>query len=257
MILSQSLVKDLEREEGCPYKFHQQWIEKNPLLKIKSEDMDKGSYFEKLAIGSGAIKGEEVQDLPRLASGAKSVDQKRIELQADRCYRMLFNASDPDYLGFRVLNTQLRLEKNGRSGVLDIVAHYKDNSLWVIDLKLTKDLSSDRTKYGWGNDWSEIDLLQLVHYQDLYFDYFGERPIMGLLVFDYSPQMRVEHAKINISNRRHEDKEERFKRAEEVINLYEQKGWIKYPSLNECRTCPLQCDQRKETSDIVKKTIQY
>ncbi len=257
LLLSQTLVKDLEREEACPFKWKEQWIEKNPLLKLQSDDLDRGKYFEWLAIGGGAIAGEDVVDLPRLATGKKSIDQLRIEQQAERCKRMLFDPTDKEYLGFRLVSTQLELRVDDERGTADITAHDANNDIWILDLKLTKDLSSDRTKYGWGNAWEELDLLQQIHYEDLYEKQYGIRPKMGLLVFDYTPQMRVEFGEIIISNLRRENKKLRFDAVREVIKQYERTEWIKYPSVKECSKCSLVCKDRTEISKLVKKVINY
>lgn len=258
MILTQTCVKDLEKEETCPYRWMKQWIEKDPSLKLSSEDLSKGKFFEYLVLGSGAIEGEDVKDLPRLRDGSKSTDQLRIEEQAFRIKKALFDKNDPDYLGFEIKSVQRHLSVNDESGTLDIEAIDNKDNIWIIDLKLTKDLSSDRTKYGWGNDWSTIDLIQLTHYKELYNKVYNDvNPRVGLLVADYSPKKQIEFGEILISNFKLNEKRKRFAKAREVIALYEKNEWIKYPSFNECKNCPLTCDKRISETQIIKKTINY
>ena len=89
---TQTSVKDLEKEETCPTRWKAQWLD--GLIPFKTnEDLDKGNYFEGVALGSGATD-KVVSDLPRLKTGEKSVDQQRIEAQAARCKRILFDPTD-------------------------------------------------------------------------------------------------------------------------------------------------------------------
>lgn len=252
---SQTSVKDLEKEETCPYRWKSQWLD--GLIPFTSnEDMDKGSYFEWLFIGAGAITGKEITDLPRLQTGAKSTDQIRIEAQAERAKR-LFNPEDPEYLGFKMGRVQLRYNIGNQVGTIDIEAFDQEGTPWVIDVKLTKDLTSDRSKYGWGNDWASLDLLQQIHYESLYEKHEGVKPKMGLLVFDYSPAKRISFGELVISDAKKAEKELRFKAAEEAVNLYTKNGWVKIPNLKECDNCPLVCSERTHKSPISKKLIQY
>lgn len=252
---SQTSIKDLERDETCPFRWKSQWVDKLIPFK-KSEDLDKGKYFEYLALGKGAIAGEDVTDLIRLKNGDKSADQIRIEAQAER-FKRLFEPTDPEYLGLKIVKLQPKLVVGNRNGTLDFVAEDEDDYPWVIDLKLTKDLTSDRTKYGWGNDWENLDLLQQVHYEDLFEKEYGVRPRTGLLVFDYTPNKRVEFGEIIISDSKRISKEVRFTSAEEAFNLYEKKGWIRIPELKECENCPLPCELRLQGSKVIKKVIKY
>jgi len=254
-VFSQTSVKDLEKEETCPFRWKSQWLD-GLIPFVSNEDMDKGKYFEQLFIGAGAISGDDVTDLPRLNNGKKSVDHQRIDAQAERAKR-LFDPNDPEFLGFKLGRVQLKLEADNRVGTIDIEAFDAEDYPWVLDVKLTKDLTSDRSKYGWGNEWTDLDLMQQIHYEALYEAEFGVRPKMGLLVFDYSPQKRIVFGEIQISEEKRASKELRFKAAEQAVNLYELHGWIKTPNFKECEACPLQCDMRSNKSPVVKKVIQY
>jgi hypothetical protein len=254
--LTQTSLKDLERQETCPWRWKEQWLEGTIPFK-SNEMMDKGKYFEQLILGSGAISGDEVNDLPRLKNGEKSAEHLRIDAQAERCKRMLFDEKDPEYLGFSVIATQLEVKVGNRKGTYDIHAWDQESWDWVIDLKLTSDLTSDRTQYGWGNDWASLDLVQITHYQDLFLQKFGKRPRMGLLVMDYSTQKRAMFGEICISENKLREKENRFKMAENVIDLYKTNGWVKIPNVKECEACPLKCDMRIDESKLIKKVINY
>lgn len=255
MIFSQTAVKDFEKETTCPFRWKSQWVDRAFRLP-SSEDMERGKYFEQLFLGASAIGDEGPAEVGKLANGKKPIDILRIEAQAERAKR-LFDPADPDYLGLTIVGTQIKLSDGTREGTIDIECRDADNVPWVLDVKLTKDLTSDRTQYGWGNDWSELDLLQQLHYEALYEFNTGIRPKMGLLVFDYSPQKRIEFGEIIITDAKRKQKELRFNSAIEAYNLYEENGWIKLPSLKECDSCPLTCDKRMHQSPIVKKKINY
>lgn len=253
---TQTAIKDFEKVETCPFRWRSQWVEGKIPFK-SNEDMDKGKYFEQLFIGGSAKENDIITDLPRLKDGNKSVDQLRIESQVERAKR-LFSPDDPEYLGLTITDTQLKLkDPRGREGTIDIVALDEEGATWVIDVKLTKDLSSNRTQYSWGNDWVELDLLQQLHYEDLYFHEYKFRPRMGLLVFDYSPSKRVEFGEIRISAKRRVEKDIRFTAAEEAFALYEKNGWIKTPNVKECEGCPLSCKERELGTKLIKKVINY
>lgn len=252
---SQTSVKDLEREETCPFRWKSQWLDR--LIPFaKNEDMDKGSYFEQAFIGAGAIEGDLVTDLPRLQNGKKSTEHQRIDSQIERAKR-LFDPNDPEFLGFKLGRIQLKLEADTRQGTIDIEAFDLDGAPWIIDVKLTKDLTSDRSQYGWGNDWATMDLMQLVHYEHLYEIETGIRPRIALLVFDYSPLKRIVFGELKISDAKRAEKELRFKSAEQAVNLYNQHGWVKIPNLKECENCPLVCDMRANKSTLIRKIIEY
>ena len=254
-IFTQSALKDLENEQTCPRRWYGQWVER--VIPFPSnEHLEKGKYFEWLFLGSGAKKDEKPPEMPRLKNGEKSTDQLRIEAQAVRAKEM-FTEGHPDYIGHTIVEVQKYIEIGDDAGTLDIVTKDQKGDIWVIDVKLTKDLTSDRTEYGWGNDWSEMDLIQQVHYQSLYQKLTGIRPQMALLVFDYSPQKRIVFGEIEISENKIVNKDIRFAAAKDAFRLYEQNGWTRIPNPKECDACPLACSERKNANKISFKKIIY
>jgi len=251
--LSQSAVKDLERDEVCPAKWRGTWVT-GEVISPSTEAMDNGSYGEYLCLGGGAPGRKTITDLPRLKSGDKSVTQIRIEEQAAR-FKELFDPNHPDFLGFVITNTQVELKHNGRSGVIDFdavrvgILHPDEN--WIWDLKFTGDMARN-----WG-DLYDKDFLQLAHYRDLYRDAYNILPHVGIIVLDFSPKKQIKVIELQISEQRKQEKEERFMAAERVITLYEERGWTKSPSTVECGTCPLECDKRIVTGQVVFEEIKY
>jgi hypothetical protein len=255
--LTQTSTKDLEAESTCPTRWKGQWLDK--VISFPSnEDMDKGKYFEWLCLGGGAISGEDVTDLPRTSFGKKTADQLRIEQQAERFKRM-FIPGDSEFCGQEIIDTQVELrdDKNKHKGTLDFVT--KDvttHQIWVNDLKLTSDVTSTRSKYGWGNPWDQMDMLQMVHYRDLYANHLGTPHLKtALWVFDYTKYMRCKIGEIKISEKAKHAKDIRMSSAFEVIDLYEKNGWATVASEEECRRCPLSCVDRWKSPPVERFTI--
>lgn len=241
MIFTQTIVKDLEREETCPFRWKSQWIDKLPELALSNEFMLKGKYFEQLVLGASAHGNEPIIDLPRLLNGNKSLDQQRIERQAERVKAYL-NGDNP--YGLILDKSQIELRFSDEGGTIDFTFLEPDGGVILTDLKLTKDLTSTRSKYGYGNDWGEMDHLQLTHYAHLYEKEFKIKPKTALFVVDYSPEERVDFREIILSPSKFKERDERFTAAKEVVSLYEAHGWVKIPSEYECKNCPLQCESR-------------
>lgn len=252
--LTQTALKDLEKDTTCPDRWRALWLDKE-IEFPSNEDMDKGKYFEWLCLGGGAISGEDVTDLPRTATGRKSIDHIRIDEQAER-FKQLFDPKNPDYQGFQITRAQIELKVGNRKGTIDFETQdIVTGEFWINDLKLTRDAESTRSQYGWGHAWTDLDMVQLVHYRDLYTDVYGITPRVGLWVFDYSPAKLVKFGEVVISNKAREKKELRFEVAFEVIELYKQNGWTKLPSESECKTCKLSCPVRYQQPPITKLII--
>lgn len=238
---SQSSLKDLENPDGCPLKWKAVWVDKE-FTREPSLAMLKGSYFEQLWLGSGAT-GEIVNDLPRLKNGKKSTDQIRIEEQAQRA-KELFDPNHPSWLGYTINKTQLKLSVDDKEGTADIWATDKEGESWLIDCKLTADLTNTWGDYGWGKDYDQLDLIQLPHYSDLFFEMYGHRPKMALFIADYSPKKRIEFNEIVITEDRLKTKNFRFAQARKIYDEYCLEGFPAVPSLKECKTCKLDCKFR-------------
>jgi len=257
-LFSQTALKDLERPETCPLRWRAQWVNKD-IPFMDTSDTERGKYFEQQVLGAGARADDVVTDLPRLKSGERSIDQVRIDLQARRVRQMLFDPASPEFLEmFNVFpQVYLRSLTTMREGTIDFTATDAEETPWIWDLKLTSDLTSDRTQYGWGNDFAVLDLIQCVHYEALYEEHFGVRPKVGLLICDYSPRRRILVVELLITAERRALKNARFQAAEEAKTLYDLNGWITIPSAQECDRCTLLCQKRIVPTPVIKKVITY
>jgi hypothetical protein len=253
--LTQTAMKDLEKDSTCPDRWRALWLDKE-IQFPSNEDMDKGKYFEWMCLGGGAVSGQDVTDLPRTSTGKKSIDHIRIEEQAAR-FKQLFDPQSTDWIGFTVTDSQMEFVVDGRKGTVDFEAIEElTGDKWIIDLKLTRDATSTRSEYGWGHDWTKLDLVQLVHYADLYESVNGIRPRVALLVFDYSPDKLIRFGEVVISNKAREKKNHRFETAIEVIEMYKSNGWIKLPSEKECGACKIaSCSARFKAQPIERFTV--
>lgn len=249
--LSQSALKDLEREDGCPEKWYRTWVTKE-IKTVATEPMLYGSYGEYLCLGAGAPGTTSVTDLPRLKNGEKSAVQLRIEEQAERFRALIVDEQSPEWLGYRILNKQIPLKSEDTSGAVDFDAvHVATGGIWIIDLKFTGDMTRN-----WGDLFNK-DFIQLTHYRDLYASTFNLVPSVGLLVMDFSPKKELKFIELSISKQKIYEKDSRFNAAREAIELYNQHGWTKLPRQSECSSCPLQCDKRMTPSSVVFEKIPY
>lgn len=233
---TQSLVKDFERINACQVKMKAKWVDKDPRLSLSNEYTLRGQYFEWLVIGGSAHSKDDVTDLPRLRNGEKSAVQVRIENQA------IFAKDLIKKLGFTLVTSQLKLSDNDEEGTIDAVFSDADGNIWVTDLKLTSDVESTRTVYGYGNDWSEMDQLQLLHYGNLYEIKYKIKPRLALFVFDYSPKMGYLLQELSFAAEKFEERNARFIDVKSIIKSAElNNNWEYKPSESECSNCPLIC----------------
>lgn len=252
--LSQSALKDLERDTSCPAKWQATWVT-GEVTTVATDPMNNGSYGEYLCLGSGAPGRSTMTDLPRLKNGDKSVVQLRIEEQAERFKQLFVYTEHPDFLGFIIGKRQIALkvgQVGGVGGVIDFDAiKLATAESWIFDLKFTGSMPRI-----WG-DLNEKDFIQLTHYRDLYEFNFGILPRVGIIVFDYSPRKEIKFIELQISKQKVDEKNLRFGAAWDAINEYTKKGWTRIPNLEECSTCPLVCSKRASTEQIVYETIVY
>lgn len=237
MVLTQTSVKDLERLETCPLRWKAQWIDKS-FSSPESLHMLKGKYFEWLLFGANAKQDEKAPVLPPLKNGGPSIDQRRIEQQAARLRPIL----EKEFFSGKQVFFQKYLNYYDTGGTLDILI--SGTPIIVMDVKLTQDITSTRTKYGWGNDWTKMDLLQPQHYSHLVEKTYGTRPSFIFVVADYSPRLNFEISEISLADTAKVDYLKRFDSARQTIEEYNSSGWPVFPSEYECEKCPLKCDKR-------------
>lgn len=249
-MLSQSTIKSFETC-GCPRKFQAEM--KGELTRYTSEPMMNGSYFEYLGLGGGSGKSADVTDLPRLKSGKKSMDQLRIEAQAEKFLRM-FDPNSSEYVGWTINNKQIHLSKDRIEGTLDFDMVSDDGyQLFPSDLKLTADLDSE---WGYWSNPEEMDHLQPAAYTWLYSENIIPVNKFHYWVFDYSPKMNVAHIEVNVSDEAIVNMKKRFSEVETTMMEYDLlEEWPRIPSPNECRYCRLNCPVKINKAGYIHKVI--
>jgi hypothetical protein len=282
--LTQSMLKDYEREETCPKRFYHQWVEKE-ITQEPSLPMLKGSYFDFLCLGRNA-HGESITDLPKNKNGSKTADQIRIEEQAELFRDMFVNTYSDEYLGklkeykdIVITDKQLKIADGECEGTLDFITTDATNGLILWDLKLTQDLTDKTPPWGWGNI-TQMDFTQQIHYYNIFKNTHGIEPLMKLIVFDYTTLKRVKiidviitDYSINLLKTRLEKLKlnlEKYERASGtghmVLDRYgdgEGSAFIvdtellgaTNPSHRECGRCSLQCGARIRARGFTTDTI--
>lgn len=237
VVLTQTLVKDLENPDTCPRRWYGQWVTKEFSVE-PTEVQNYGRYFEYLCIGATA--DETVPVLPTTSRGEKTAVAKRIEQQAD-VFRSLWDPSSPHYVGHKIVRVQELLVGNINGvpvqGRPDIIAEDENGGPYIWDLKCTEDCFADTHPAHWGNEFKKLDLLQLAVYQELYTQVYGVKPGVGLMIFDYGTKLNARIIKVNLTPQRVVDMQERFEAAAEVVQAYNQRGWSRIPSRYECKRC--------------------
>ena len=283
--------------EICPKKIYECSILR--LWDDTTESMQKGSYFETHAIGGG-VEGKQVLDLPRkklsktqeeenrLAEiqgfslphiGAKLTDQIRIDEQIavfkQECQGRKLNIIQQG----QGRNVQLTIYKkitiDGQviliKGTLDIFPARMlvgdEMRLAIIDLKLTKDLTSTFGDFCWGKP-EYMDHIQPHMYHELVRDIdfsinphlkecFSNEDLMDLQdenfffvywVFDYkaSPANMLNPIVTYDKNKKAELYES-IRKTNALIEFYNREGWTTAPMASHCKGCPVRtCTERNE-----------
>jgi hypothetical protein len=233
MILSQSKTKTWE-QTICKRKAIAEMTKE--VIIPPTEPMMRGSYFESLALGSG-VNGQVTDDLPRLASGKKSIEQIRIDDQVSR-FHSLFSPESEEYLGWQITDKQLYLSEGEREGTIDFRCR-RDGIRSIWDLKLTGDMMSPG---GWWYDIGSMDHVQLAFYKHLHRLKYNEDCETYYALFDYSPKKNIKILKINISEATIMNSLERFDVVEKT--LLEMVEFSTTPSYSECGKCRVDCKER-------------
>jgi hypothetical protein len=231
------MIKDLERSDGCPYKWYHNWVHK-AIPREGTDAMDYGRYFETLVIG-GSAHDEGLHELPLLKNGKKSAINIRIDEQAGYAISMLQDPECPDYMDLEMYETQVELSNKDMNirGIADITGRLLDGRHALIDLKLTADVSSTYGAYSWGEP-ENMDFFQQVLYGYLYEQIYGVKPVNLLMVFDHSPNLGRKVIEIEVEDYSYDQMFDRIESFEEALLYYEENGFTKAPSKKECEDCP-------------------
>lgn len=230
--ISQTCYKEFREKGACHYQKFRKWVTKD----IKDESniyMDRGKYFEYLCIGASASDIDVITDLPRLKNGEKSAEQKRIEYQAE-----IFKKNMDD-LGYTIKDVQLVIEDDEFRGVIDFIAE-KDGVESIWDIKLTASLDSKFSSSQY-RDLSTADFTQQGIYRKKLHEIQGKLLDTYLYIADYSPELNVKVAKIDISLNTISEIKSSIIETKHMIDMYiKNQSEIPYsPSYKKCSECKL------------------
>lgn len=242
MNISQSLMNNVF-SVNCPQAIKLRYIDK--VSTEQSEAMKRGLYFEWLLLGQSS---QEAPQLEKLKNGGKSQAEKDIDDLAVIARRTL------ELLGINMgkIDTQMRLEHDGMSGIIDMIANDIENPdrLAIYDIKYTETKYDDR----W-NGWADLDnkpdsKRQARHYIHLYHLIHGKYLPYYFIVFGKSGWCRVIKCVMTAENlAMHMAEIETVK-----SNLYswERLKWPAIPSYDKCRDCYVSehCASFKATPDV-------
>jgi len=281
IFISSTLLKALEDANGnekvfCPRQLYETRIT-DRIETLRSESMAKGLYFETHTLGRGRY-GHKLEELPKTTKGEKTTDNKRIDGQ-------IFNFKQ------KVKENNLLISKDNTQ--LTIIKEYSPNvfikinpdwfpvwynmdgndELCIIDLKLTKNISSKWGDFCWG-DPVHMDHVQadLYWYAVMDIDYkLNDRLVPGnnlkkiitpeikerlnngdhkflYWVYGYDVDSKedniplidqfLELERIPMQLRMNELKQ-RIDKAIGTLAMLEEEGWSINPSLELCTKCPV------------------
>lgn len=272
LVISQSLIKDVivngNEIDVCPLLLWNTSISKD-LRAAPTRPMLNGSYFEYLALGSGAEGTEAVTELPLLKGGKKSADQVRIEAQATVFMNVL------DQYGANIENTQIVFEREWDHedniwdedfeiiirGVTDFrspitgvgINGHGERAIITIpnaihDLKLTADVNNTFGDYTWGTPYA------MDHIQAKIYNYLTELPFF-YWVFDYKtkPEYKIIHKYVDVVARM--EMHETIRKVAEKLIGFEKYEWEPVPCYSLCKNCVVAehglCDKQILKQDII------
>lgn len=233
MELSQSIIKHVLEFGLCPKKFKAYYLdciyEREPTMA-----MFRGIYFEYRVLGN-LPKNRKVPVYPLGKKGKYEIAKSRIDEQVERF------ASVMEAEGIRIIGGVQQVSWQYSQSVrltltLDSILYYKDR-LYVGDLKLTQDLTSDFGALSWGN-YSQMDKLQAHLYSYVMTQVMGEPVGFLYMVFDYKPSVR--EYRIFEESPGESDINQMFDRimeAERKMRWMEQVGYRPQPFEKTCKTC--------------------
>lgn len=248
--ITQSLIKAMKFDTYCPKQVLEVYITKS-VKSIPSLAMLKGSFFEHLCLDAGhAHDDEAITDLPRLKTGAKSVDQQRIETQAEEFKKMVVER--PITIEQKQVHIAIDYDKDySIEGTIDFIGHIDSEiSLSIFDLKLTGSIYHEHNYDGMAPwSWSfpqNMDFTQVYQYWYLVNEKLGIDAKFFYLVYDYKPQSEMLIIQKKVERIHKMELIESIRKTIEKIDLHKATDWGYNASYINCKNCPLKesCTER-------------
>lgn len=242
MNISQSLMNNVF-SVNCPQAIKLRYVDK--VQTQQSEAMKRGLYFEWLLLGQSS---QEAPQMEKLKNGGKSQAEKDIDELAAIARTTL------DLMGIKMdaIQTQVRLEVDGMSGIIDMIANDIENQdrLAIYDIKYTETKYDDR----W-NGWADLDnkpdsKRQARHYIHLYNLIHGTYLPYYFIIFGKSGWCRVIKCVMTAENLDMHIQEIDTVRSN--LKFWKDTHWPALPSYEKCRDCYVaeHCKSVKVTPDV-------
>ncbi len=257
LIIGTSIVKQFSADNPCPAKLEAVYM--NGLgREDPTEAMIKGNYFETLVLGC-CSDGTRVDDLPRKKTKvkgtdefAKYIDQVRIDLQAVLFPKVMkHHKIEIDEVQTRMIN---EIDDTLVIGTAADAIGTIDKSLLVLDVKLTKDITSTWGDFCWGSP-EHMDHSQAVLLSWLYEKCYSVKPRFIYAVFDYKEHSDHELIEKVVTATDYIELQNKIRLVLEKINHFQESGWYKVASYANCRNCPLKQECVKTVKIKPIKTI--
>ena len=256
MVLSQSIVKQVERDNICPryyYLYNLTGMYQEPA----SEAMVKGQRFEYLAVNSPNREGN-IPEIPKLKNGTKSTDELRIEAQAE-----VFKQVLPHY-HMKIVTPEGQDNPSAAvnwehgedvllTGIFDAVVLW-DGAPAVMDLKLTGSLISrwgPNGKPGWG-DYFNMDHIQAYLYMYLAEKIVKRKMRFVYALFEYAPDPKFKFLEIKDSPMKRQEMLRRLDETRDKLLAMKAAGYPRQGHYKLCDRCAEQatCPARKLVPEI-------
>lgn len=258
--ISQSLIKNLGREDACPRRIMEVYV--NNLKTDPNEAQLKGMLFEYHITASAGISGQ-VPIEPVGTGNKRYVDFVRVEEQAFFVRDVLL----PHY-GFELYASDVELSTEFASphlpvpitvrGRLDAIG-LREGKPCIIDFKATATIDSPHAMYAWKSP-STMDHTQAYLYMWLYarnreVNWNGYIPDFYYIVAEWGPKKDYEIIRVKWNALKVMEVEQAIIAGHSLMRQHHADGWPEIPSFYECRGCPVRhaCAKRKTFKEI--KTV--
>lgn len=250
MKISQSLIKEVLKQDHCPKQIYFSFVEGRDLM-APSENMILGRYFESEILG--ACRGGEIQEAKTKQNGEKYKVYSDVDMNIQFAEKVLKS------LGIYVENgkSQVSLESELLSGNIDHQNRDLENPgiMANYDLKWTATAMDDKWN-GWGDPETRADdHLQATHYTLLTHEITGEWWPFYFLVFGKSNWVKV--IRIKVTEDRLRLHKQLIAGTSAKIRQYSESGFKGNGDFNKCQKCPFKadCPDKKEIPKIETLTI--
>lgn len=248
MKISQSLIKEVAKQDHCPRQIYYSFVEEKEML-IPSEAMILGRYFESELLGS--CRGGAKQEPRLLKNGSKGKPFSDCDNLVKFALEVFEN------LGIKVEEGESQLDV--RTELLKGAIDHRNKDIKDptrkanYDVKWTATKEDDRWN-GWGLPEEKDDaIIQAAHYTLVSYEETGEWMPFYFLVFGKDKWVKVlQYIFDEESIERHKD---RIRYTSSKLREYDESGFKGNGSFNKCQSCPFKEECPDKATAIEIETI--